>query len=385
MNGTDYKKLFLLKDEVTFLNFGSFGACPRPVFERYRQFQLELEQEPVSFLTDKGPAYLKAARRALGSYLNCDEDDVVCVTNPSYAVNIIARSFPLKPGDEVLTTDQEYGACDRTWKYYCERAGARYIQHPVDLPVTSREAFLESFLEKIGPATRMIFISHLTSATALRLPVEEICAFAREKGILTFIDGAHAPAQLPLDLQALQADIYTGACHKWMMAPKGSSFLYVRRPLQHLFDPLVISWGYNSMQPSHSRFLDYHELQGTRDISAFCTIPTAIDFMKTHRWDQVSAQCRRLAHENAGQLYELLQEQPLAPVHDDFMGQMVSCEVRADNAALLHDLLLREYNIQIPVTRHNDRFYLRYSINAFNSQEDVDKLFDALKKIYRKK
>ncbi len=385
MNGTDYKKLFLLKDGVTFLNFGSFGACPRPVFERYQQFQLELEQEPVSFLTDKGPAYLKAARQALGSYLNCDEDDVVCVTNPSYAVNIIARSFPLQPGDEILTTDQEYGACDRTWKYYCERAGARYIQHPVSLPLTTREAFLESFLKKITPATRMIFISHLTSATALRMPVEEICAFAKEKGILTFIDGAHAPAQLPLDLRALGADIYTGACHKWMMAPKGSSFLYVRRPLQHLFDPLVISWGYNSMQPSHSRFLDYHELQGTRDISAFCTIPAAIDFMQEHRWEQVSAQCRRLAHENAGQLYELLQQQPPAPVHDDFMGQMVSCEVRADNAALLHDLLLREHHIQVPVTRHNDRFYLRYSINAFNSQEDLDKLFDALKKIYRKK
>lgn len=385
MNATDYKKIFLLRDGLTFLNFGSFGACPRPVFETYQAFQAEMELDPVSFITDKAPHYLQAARQALGTFLNCDADDIVCVTNPSYAVNIIARSFRLLPGDEILTTDQEYGACDKTWKYYCEKAGASYIQHPVALPISSKEAILESFLKRINPRTRMIFISHISSATALRLPVEEICAAAREKGIVTFIDGAHAPAQLPLDLRSLGADIYTGACHKWMMAPKGSSFLYVRRELQQMFDPLVISWGFDSIQPSPSRFIDYHEMQGTRDLSAFCTIPAAITFMHNNQWDSVSARCRQLAHSNAPYLCDLLQQQPLAPIHDDFIGQMISCEVPSDNAWQLHDRLLREYDIQIPVPYHNDRFYIRYSVNAFNTQEDLDRLFDALKKIYPKK
>src|SRR5690606_7954225 len=267
------KDQFLLREDITFLNFGSFGACPKPVFETYQQFQSELESEPVEFIVRKAPQYLKNARKALGEFLNCHEDDVVCVTNPSYAVNIIAKSLNLQPGDEILTTDLEYGACDRTWNYYCKKSGARYIQHPTRFPIQSKEEFAESFIKSITPKTKLIFLSHITSSTALRLPVEEICAEARKRGIMTFIDGTHGPAQVEVDLQKTDCDIYTGACHKWMMAPKGSSFLYVKKELQDLFDPLVISWGYESDTPSHSRFIDYHEMQGTRDLSAFCAIP----------------------------------------------------------------------------------------------------------------
>lgn len=375
------KDQFLLRDDITFLNFGSFGACPKPVFEIYQQFQSELESEPVEFLARKAPQYLKNARKALGEFLICHEDDVVCVTNPSYGVNIIAKSLDLKSGDEVLTTDLEYGACDRTWKYYCKKSGARYIQHPTRLPIQSKEEFAESFIKSITDKTKLIFLSHLTSSTALRLPVEEICAAARERGIMTFIDGAHGPAQLEVDLQKMDCDIYTGACHKWMMAPKGSSFLYVKKELQDLFDPLVISWGYESDAPSHSRFIDYHEMQGTRDLSAFCTIPATIEFMELNNWKEVRKNCRKMVQENAAVLCEILGKNPLSAINDDFIGQMFSCEIDTRNPEQLHHLLFDKYRIEIPVMRWKDKAFIRYSINAYNTQDDLDKLFWALKDI----
>lgn len=372
---------FLLRKDITFLNFGSFGACPRPVFDRYQQYQLELEQEPVQFIVKTGLEYLKASRIALGAYLNCNEDDLVFVTNPSYAVNLIAKSLKLEPGDEILTTDLEYGACDRTFQYYCEKAGARYVRQPIGLPLTGKEQFTEDLLKGLSAKTKMIFISHITSSTALRFPVEEICAIAKSKGILVFVDGAHGPAQTEVNLSTLNADIYTGACHKWMMAPKGCSFLYVKRELQHLFDPLVISWGFNSTTPSHSKFLDYHQTQGTRDFSAFCTVPTVIDFLQHHNWTAVSKECRTMVQVNALRFCELLKSEPLAPVNDDFILQLFSVPINTPEPETLKDLLFNKYKIEIPVMPHADKVYLRYSIQAFNTQQDLDILEDALKNI----
>lgn len=378
------KEQFLLRNDITFLNFGSFGACPKPVFEVYQKFQLELESEPVEFIAENAPRYLKESRKALGNFLNCHEDDIVCVTNPSYGVNIIAKSLKLQPGDEVLTTDLEYGACERAWKYYCEKSGAKYVQHETRFPIESKEEFIQNFIKGITDKTKLIFISHITSSTALRLPVEEICTIAKERGIMTFVDGAHAPAQIDVDLQKMDCDIYTGACHKWMMAPKGSSFLYVKRELQDLFDPLVISWGYASDHPSHSQFLDYNEMQGTRDLSAFCTIPATIEFMKENNWTKVSKNCRKMVQENAPVLCEILGKKPLSKIDDDFIVQMFSCEIDTQNPKQLHDLLFSQYKIEIPVMPWKDRAFIRYSINAFNSQEDLDKLFSALKDIKSK-
>ena len=275
---------FLLRPDITYLNFGSFGACPRPVFEQYQKFQLELEQEPVQFITNTGLQYVEKARKALGEYLDADADDLVFVTNPSYAVNIIAKSFALRAGDEVLTTEWEYGACDRTWQYYCDKAGARYVKQPIRLPLHSQQDFVDQLMAGVTKHTRLIFLSHITSSTAIRFPVEQVVAAARKLGIMTFVDGAHAPAQVPLSLRTLNADIYTGACHKWMMAPKGCSFLYVNKDYQEQFDPLVVSWGYKAMFPSPSKFQDYHQMQGTRDFSAFLTIPACIRFMEENNW-----------------------------------------------------------------------------------------------------
>jgi isopenicillin-N epimerase len=381
MSYTALREEFLIRSDITYLNFGSFGACPRPVFERYQQFQLELEQEPVQFITQTGLQYIHRSKEALGLFLNADPDDLVLVTNPSYAVNIIAKSLDLKAGDEVLTTSLEYGACDRTWQYYCDQSGARYIKHPIRLPLESKDDFLEQFLSCITLKTKLIFISHITSSTAIRFPVEDVVAAAKERGIMTFIDGAHAPAQLPLSLRELGADIYTGACHKWMMSPKGCSFLYVRKELQSLFDPLVISWGYRSDHPSHSLFQDYHQQQGTRDFSAFCCIPAAIDFMKEYQWEIVSSECRKIVLENAMRFCELLGTKPLVPLNDHFVRQMFSIPIKTLEPEKLKARLFDEYNIEVPVMRAVDQVFIRYSIQAFNTSEDLDKLEEALKEL----
>lgn len=377
----DLSQHFLLRNDITFLNFGSFGACVKPVFNRYQQYQLELEQQPVEFITVNGPKYLERSRKALGDYLQCHQDDLVFVTNPSYAVNIIAKSLALQPGDEILTTNLEYGACDKTWEYYCEKSGARYKKQAIRFPIQSKEDVVEQFCAGITPNTKLIFISHLTSSTGLRLPIEEILAVAEEKGIMSFVDGAHGPAQVPVNLGTLQADIYTGACHKWMMTPKGSSFLYVRRDLQPLFDPLIVSWGYKAQFPSHSQFLDYHQMQGTRDFSAFLTIPDSIEFMQQHNWESVAADCRKLVQHNASEFCEILNTSPLAPITDDFIAQLFSAEIKTKEPEKLKAHLINEYKIEIPVMRHGDKVYLRYSINAFNNQQDLDKLFASLTRI----
>jgi isopenicillin-N epimerase len=374
---------FLLNPDITYLNFGSFGACPAPIFEDYQRWQRELEWEPVQFITATGLRYLQRSREALAAYIHCGANDIVYTTNPSYAVNIIAKSFPLTPGDEILSTDLEYGACDRTWNYYCKKAGAKYIRQPITLPIVSKEKLIEDFFRGLSTRTKAIFISQITSATALVLPVKEICAIARRKGLITIVDGAHVPGHLPLDLSTLQADIYTGACHKWMLTPKGCSFLYVKRELQDLFDPLLISWGYESASPSDSRFLDYHQLQGTRDFSAFLTVPKAIQFLHENDWPAVAAAARALVQKNALRFCTLLGSEPLSPIGDEFLGQMFSIPIDTADPEKLKQRLFEIYKIEVPVTRQDSRLMVRYSINAFNSQEDLDRLYSALEDIVK--
>lgn len=375
---------FLIDPNITFLNFGSFGACPKPIFEDYQKWQLELEREPVQFITVAGLNYLKDSRNALANYLNCEANDLVYVTNPSYAVNIIAKSFPLQKGDELLTTNLEYGACDKIWEYYTEKAGAKYIKQPITLPLSTKEKFVEEFFNGLTEKTKLIFISHITSSTGLIFPVKEICEIANQKGLITFVDGAHAPGHVNLDLTNLNADFYTGACHKWMMTPKGCSFLYIKKELQHLFDPLVISWGYKSAFPSESQFIDYHQMQGTRDFSAFLTIPKALEFMKTNSWENVSKECKELVISNAQRFCELLRAEPLAPLNTEFIGQLFSIPIKTSEPEKLQRHLFEQYKIEIPVMRHGEKVYLRYSINAFNSQADLDKLYESLKDIIQK-
>lgn len=210
MTEKELKSHFLLEPGVIFLNHGSFGAAPRPVFEAYQRWQLRLERQPVKFLARELLDELHRSRRALGQHLGAGEDNLVFIPNATYGVNLVARSLELKPEDEILTTDHEYGACDNIWDFIAEKTGARIVRQPIPLPLSSSSGILEQLWKGVTPRTRLIFLSHITSPTALRMPVEAICSRAKKAGILTLIDGAHAPGQIPLNLSRL-GPIFTPA------------------------------------------------------------------------------------------------------------------------------------------------------------------------------
>jgi isopenicillin-N epimerase len=370
-DGTDLGSQFLLDGSVTFLNHGSYGACPRAVFERYQEWQLELERQPVLFLSRRIERLLADARAALGEYVGADPDDLVFVPNATAGVNIAAWPSGLERGDEVLTTNLEYGALDLTWEHVCGDFGARYVRMPVQLPVGSAEEIVEAVWEGVGPRTRVLFLSHHTSSTAMTLPVAELCRRAREHGIRTVIDGAHVPGHVPLDIRALDPDYYAGNCHKWLCAPKGAGFLYVRRELQQDTHPLLFSWGYEGDDPS---FVARHEKQGTRDPSAYLTVPTAIEWQRQHDWDVVRARCHGLARRARNELGL----EPQTPDDDGFFGQMVTLRLPEGTPEDLQERLYDEHLIEVPVFERDDFRYVRPSFQGYNNERDLERLRDAL-------
>ena len=375
------KSQFLLHPNITFLNHGSFGACPKPIFEEFQRFQLELETEPVDFIQRKQPKYLKTARESLAKFVGCQAEDLFFTANPTFAINVIMRSIMLKAGDEILATNHEYGAMDRTWNFYCKKSGAKYIRQNISLPIVSKEQIIAEFWKGYNQNTKVIFLNQMSSATALIFPVKEICDKAKELGLITIVDGAHVPGHIDLDITALNPDYYTATLHKWMLAPKGSSFLYVKPELQDALEPLVVSWGYESVAPGESQFLDYHELQGTRDVSAFLCTPKVVEFLEQNNWKAVSKSCKQIVFNNYQRFCDLLNTKPLCPISAEFLGQMASVPVNTKKPAELKEVLYSKYKIQVPVMPLNDKIYIRFSINAYNSQEDLDILYKALQEI----
>lgn len=372
----ELRPLFLLDPDVVFLNHGSFGACPAPVFATYQQFQRETEAEPVEFLGFQAPDRLSVARQVLAKYVGCAPDELVYFPNPTTAINMVARSLDLKPGDEILATDHEYGAMDRTWRFICRQTGARYVRPHVPLPLPREDEIVERIWSAFTPRTRVLFLSHITSQTAVRLPVEALCRRARQAGVLSIVDGAHAPGQVPLDLATLGADLYTGACHKWLCAPKGSAFLYASQQIQPRLEPLVVSWGWESDEPGPSRFIDHHEWQGTRDISAFLSVPAAIAFQEQHQWDEVRQSCHALAVDARRRLNHFFGFPPLCP--DEAFVQMFAVQLPDVDVRGLHDRLFDEYRVEVPTHHWDDRPLMRVSIQGYNSPADVDALLSAL-------
>ncbi len=382
-NPEQIKTQFLLNINLTFLNHGSFGACPKPIFEEYQRFQLELESDPVDFIQQRQPRYLKTARESLAQYVGCLAQDLFFTPNPTFAINVIMRSIKLNAGDEILATNHEYGAMDRTWNFYCKKSGAKYIRQNISLPIVSKEQMIEEFWKGYNSNTKVIFLNHMSSATALIFPVKEICDKAQQLGLITIIDGAHIPGHIDLDIAALNPDYYTGTLHKWMLAPKGSSFLYVKPEFQNDLEPLVVSWGYDSVLPGESQFLDFHELQGTRDVSAFLCTPKVVSFLVQNNWKAISESCKQLVLFNYQRFCDLLNTQPLCPITSEFLGQMASVPVNTKNAVALKELLYSKYKIQIPVMPLNEDIYIRFSINGYNLQADLDVLYQALEDIIK--
>ena len=376
---TSLKHYFLLDPEVIFLNHGSFGATPKPVFDEYQRWQCELEKQPVEFLGRRFTGLMLESRTALGEYLGTHAANLLYTQNVTISLNIVARSLELGAGDEVLTTDHEYGAMDRTWRFLSKERGFRYINQHIELPITTSEKFVEDFWRGVNTHTRVIFISHISSPTAIIFPVKEILQRAYAAGILTIVDGAHVPGQLPLNLDSLGADFYGGNLHKWLCAPKGAGFLYARPEVQGLLKPLVVSWGYESEFPSGSNFIDHHEWWGTRDVAAFLSVPKAIRFQTEHHWDEVRESCHQLVACAQKRICELTGLVPLHPQTGGWFRQMASAPLPMDtDIPLLKSRLYDEYRIEVPVHVWNGNKLIRVSVQGYNTKSDVDKLIEAL-------
>jgi isopenicillin-N epimerase len=377
------KDLFLLDPAVAFLNHGSFGATPKSVFEKYQWWQRELERQPVEFLGTQRRfgSLMREARQALASFVHTEADNLVYVVNATTGLNVVARSLHLQAGDEVLTTDHEYGALDRTWRFLCKQSGAVYKQQSIPLPMTTPEAFVEQFWSGVTPRTKVVFLSHITSPTALIFPLKEICRRARAAGILSVVDGAHAVGQVPLDMNDLGADFYSSNLHKWANCPKGSAFLYARPDRQHLVEPLVVSWGYESERPGSSKFIDEQEWTGTHDPSAYLAVPAGIKFLEEHHWDEVRLQCHTLAQHARARLAELTGLPHICPDSTDWYMQMFTVPLPPCDTEVLKQRLYAEFNVEVPIVTWQDKPFMRVSIQAYNSLSDVDRLLAGLARL----
>lgn len=376
---SSYRDLFLLDQDVIFLNHGSFGATPRPVFECYQRWQVELERQPVEFLGRRAKDLLLQSRSALATYLHTRADNLVYTTNATTGLNIVAHSLHLTKDDEVLASDHEYGALDRTWKFLSQHNGFKYINQPVNLPVENPVEIVNEFWKGVTERTRVIFLSHITSPTAMIFPVEAVCKRARQAGILTVIDGAHAPGQVDINLERLGADFYVGNLHKWLCAPKGTAFLYARSEVQHLVEPLIVSWGWESVNPGTSRFVDYLEWTGTRDLSAFLAVPEAINFRHQLDWDNLQAHCYMLVCAIRNDILQITGMPPLYPESPDWFRQMAVMPLPYQpQPERLQQLLYQQYRIEVPVLNWNNLTLIRFSIQIYNSAADVLALNNAL-------
>jgi isopenicillin-N epimerase len=376
---------FGLEPGLVFLNHGSFGARPREVLEAQDAYRRELEASPVDFLSRRSSALLDAALGRLAAYVGAKSENLAFVTNATTGLAIAAASARLGPGDEVLGSDHEYGACVLGWRRACARAGASWREFAVPLPWAGEADFLSRLEAAFSPRTRVLFLSQVTSPTALRFPVEKAVALAAGRGILTVIDGAHVPAQLPLDLEALGADYYAGNCHKWLCAPLGSAFLYVKPGLHESLVPPIASWGLVAEAEgdvSHDAYVGTTVLArrlrwlGTRDPTPFLAVPAAIDFLDRHDSPARAKACVGLAHATARRAAALL---GFEPVSDEGQGlRMALVPLPPCDAGQVKSELFHRHRIEVPATSHGGKSYLRLSFHLYNDETDAEAFLSAL-------
>jgi len=385
------KDWFNLNPKSVYLTHGTFGASLKSALDNKIEWQKKLESDPFDFLINEAPKELANSRNHLAKYINCNGDDLVYFPNPSTALNAVIKSLNLKKNDEVLTTNHEYGALDRTWKYYSNFKGYNYKKVKIEVPYNDKSIFIKKFESAINTNTKVIYLSHITSSTGLIFPVKEICEIAKNNNILSIVDGAHVPGHINLDINGIDSDVYVGACHKWMCSPKGASFLYAKKSFQDTIDPLVISWGWESDIPSNSRFLDYHQHQGTNDISSYLTIPHILSFFKNNEWNKVNTDCHKLLIQTKDMLKDINIDFLSCSDNEKHLGQMLSFRINAQSK-LVRNILshpsriiqaqnnIFQYNgIRIPIIIWDNNLYMRVTIQAYNKQSDIIKLIEMIK------
>jgi isopenicillin-N epimerase len=363
---------FLLDPEIVHLNHGSFGATPLPVLAYQQELRAAFERDPVELLGRRLPELLAGERGRLATYLDvADPNRLVLVANATTALNAVATSLPLAPGDEVVITDREYGAMELLWNEVARRAGARLVTASVGLPASDEAELVDAMWSAVTPRTRVLFFSHITSETALVLPATDLCRRAHEAGIISVVDGAHGPGHLPLALDEIGADCYAGNGHKWLCAPKGSGFLYVRDELQSRLRPPVVTWARND------GYVDRFAWSGTDDPTAMLSLGAAIEYQRQNDWPAVQQRCRELARRTQTSIVDGLGGDRIA-AEELQAPQMVAFSIEHDDAPALQRELRNRHRIEIPVHAVDGRTLVRLSVAGYTSEEDCRRLVEGL-------
>ena len=386
-----------LDPTVSFLNHGSYGACPEPVLAVQAALRERLEREPVRFLSGDLPGLLSEARSAVGRFIGADPEGLAFVPNATTGYNTVLQSLHFAPGDELLTNDHEYNATINAMRAVAARDGARVVVVPIPFPIDGPDMVRDAILGAVTDRTRLVVISHVTSPTALIFPVAEIVADLAARDIDTLVDGAHAPGMVPLDVDGLGVAYWTGNGHKWLCGPKGAAVLWVREDRRDRIHPLVVSHGANAPLAGRARFRHEFDWVGTSDPTGFLTLPAAIDWMAAQApggWPEIMAANHELALAGRDRLCAALGLEPAAP--DPMLGSMATLPlpwIEADDAVTerIHDRLETEERIQVPIgiwpvpaARTDDvrpSAFVRISAQRYNEPADYDRLAAALARI----
>ena len=377
-----FKNKYLLDKSVTFFNHGSYGACPIEIINEHQRIQKLFESQPVHFIENLLPPLLESSRKSLATFLNVNKDDIVIMDNPTTSMNEIVRCLELKSGDEILTTNHEYGAMEKIWEYTKQKIGFNINTVKLPLPLKSYNQILEIINDAITNKTKYIFISHITSPTAIIFPIKEICNIAHERGIKTIIDGAHSPGYINLNISDINPDYYFGTCHKWLSTPKGVSFMYIKKELQYTIEPLVVGWGWNEKNDKISNFINIHEWWGTKDLTHYLCIPKSIDIYSTKEYKNKILYCRSMVSKARNKINNITKQQSICP--DYMLGQMASMIIPNTNTIELKKHLINDYKIEIPVFEWQNKQLLRISFQVYNTESEIDYLAHSIKKILNK-
>jgi isopenicillin-N epimerase len=368
--GRPIRSRFLLERGTDFLNHGSFGATPRTVLASAERWRQRMEAHPDRFLRYERPHLLRAAAGILARFVRAKEQDIVFVENATSGINAVLRSLELRPGDEILTTTHVYNAVRQTIRDVCSRSGAKLVEVPIDLPVADSEGLIRPLKKALNRRTRLVVLDHIASPTGLIFPVKRIAALARARGAKVLVDGAHAPGQLDLDIPALGADWYSGNCHKWLFAPKGCGFLWARRKAQEGIHPPVISHGYRK------GFTEEFDWTGTRDFSAWLSVPDGIHFFRKLRPARLRAYCHNLVVREARKICAAWGTELDGP--PELHGTMIAIRLPdrlqgRDPVALMADWMDR-HRIVVPTMAVGGVFWMRISAQVYNAPGDYDRL-----------
>jgi isopenicillin-N epimerase len=383
---SSYQELWSLNNNLVFLNHGSFGACPKAVLAAQQNLRSQLEQDPVNFFGRNWEPLIDNARSKLAAFINADVQDLVFVPNATTGVNSVLRSLKFSPDDEILTTNHEYNACRNALNFIASRTGARVVVAQVPFPVESPQQVIAAVINKVSSKTKLALVDHVTSQTGLIFPIQQLVQELQARGVETLVDGAHAPGMVHLNMQEIGATYYTGNCHKWLSAPKGAAFLYVRQDQHSQIYPLTISHGANSPRTDKSRFQLEFDWTGTDDPTPYMCIPEAIAFMGSllpGGWTELMQRNHQLVLEARQILCDALEVQPPCP--EEMIGSMAVIPMPASlehySYMSLHDELFDKFGIQVQVVpwQESPRLLVRISAQIYNTLEQYKYLAKVLR------